>query len=1197
MSSFPSPSVPLKSSLREVTAVIVMAPAERGDDGIDREETLRSVLTQEALPQLILVVETSLDAGVGTERVRDITDLVLPHDTGDEDAARPTVLRVVASGAQRFGAAAQEALTHVPQALNARWVWLLHDDMVARPDALEHLMELGDSSRTIGIVGPKQVRYRHPEQLLELGIDAMPNGRRVFVIEPDEIDQGQHDQRVEVLAVGTAGMLVRTQVWREVEGLDPALGAFGGGLEFGRRTWRSGSRVVVAPAAVVEHAQASYGHDTDGRTSFGARRAAQLYNWALALPQWQLWLLFLWLPFWSVARSLARLFSRHPALAFGEIGAYLRFIYMLPALRRGRSRLRRVARVPRSALTPLEATSSQISRARRANRKISARGSDPVVAIDQAAVGALHRHRLRSIGAFAALVVVAAIVSASVWFPYRSGVQGGSWGGLPADWTTLMAQAWSGWQVSGDGLPGPASPLLLPLSLVSAPFALVGISPLVFADLLLYVMLPVAAMEGWALASSFTRSTVVRLASGALWATSGVVLLTAMRGELASLVLLYALPPVIIGLVHGLRPPVVLLARGVGSVVAVPPRNTVAWLGVAGLAAAATVCAAPIMIVIAPIAAFLIGQERRAWGRTPHEIEVKPPRRATRIAAILAVGVPGLVMILPTLVQQVRVGTVSDFWIWLAAPSLGSVSVRAGAGIPASVPLSSWTATLAEAAVDGLVHPWLLVAAAVSGAVLILWALACAVRATIHTSPGGALTLGSWLFGMLAMGGALVQALALPGDGMVSAAFFAAAASAMVVCIGSAYPNYSLTAQTLGAVRDRRGRWSRGLPAGLGMASATAAVGLLVLGPIGFLGVTSPPASGASSTSDPLSLDVVEPLPDETAPAARDAVFPPERSATFVGPAPATSVPVIAQQAQTGPRAARLLSVRMDSGTVEAYLLRGPDLQEADLRTAPLASVEALGMAEMARGQLRRTVALLTAQPSSLVAQMLAEHAIDIVMVSSQSEDFVALQGVLDSTVGLERIGNVEGSMLWRVRPQEQVPARVTVYASDTTVSGWVPSGSVQVDADITPETEGTLVLAEAADPGWHASLNGRQLESASAPDGGWRQAFELPAGGGHLQVVYSAPYLWWWWIATGLILVLVALMAIPRRVGFRKFVPIADDEPDRLVPATAVVGEEDLESRAGGSTELSADYGDDGEPGPVASEPSDFRLESGNGD
>ena len=60
-------------------------------------------------------------------------------------------------------------------------------------------------------------------------------GRRMTGDEPGEVDQGQHDGREDVLAVGLAGALVRRDVWDELGGTAPGLGPFGDGLDLSRR--------------------------------------------------------------------------------------------------------------------------------------------------------------------------------------------------------------------------------------------------------------------------------------------------------------------------------------------------------------------------------------------------------------------------------------------------------------------------------------------------------------------------------------------------------------------------------------------------------------------------------------------------------------------------------------------------------------------------------------------------------------------------------------------------------------------------------------------------------------------------------------------------------------------------------------------------------------------------------------------------
>ena len=82
-------------------------------------------------------------------------------------------------------------------------------------------------------------------------------GHRHTGLERREVDQGQHDGVRDVLAVGSAGMLVRRDVWDELGGYDPRLPLFRDDLDFGWRANLAGHRVEVVTDAVVHHAQAA----------------------------------------------------------------------------------------------------------------------------------------------------------------------------------------------------------------------------------------------------------------------------------------------------------------------------------------------------------------------------------------------------------------------------------------------------------------------------------------------------------------------------------------------------------------------------------------------------------------------------------------------------------------------------------------------------------------------------------------------------------------------------------------------------------------------------------------------------------------------------------------------------------------------------------------------------------------------------
>jgi GT2 family glycosyltransferase len=92
-------------------------------------------------------------------------------------------------------------------------------------------------------------------------------------------------------------------------------------------------------------------------------------------------------------------------------------------------------------------------------------------------------------------------------------------------------------------------------------------------------------------------------------------------------------------------------------------------------------------------------------------------------------------------------------------------------------------------------------------------------------------------------------------------------------------------------------------------------------------------------------------------------------------------------------------------------------------------------------------------------------------------------------------------------------------------------SATLEQDAEV-----GTLIIAVPADDAWQATLNGTQL--ASVPDAMGRQAFTVPAGGGHLDVRFDdGRYRMWWWaaaIACGLALIASAPIHERRIIGAR---------------------------------------------------------------
>src|SRR4029079_5947982 len=86
------------------------------------------------------------------------------------------------------------------------------------PDALEQLLAGAGRSRSAAALGPKLKDLVERRLVRGAGITPDRAGRRLTGVEPGEIDQGQHDGNRAVLAVSSAGMLVRRDVWNPLGG-------------------------------------------------------------------------------------------------------------------------------------------------------------------------------------------------------------------------------------------------------------------------------------------------------------------------------------------------------------------------------------------------------------------------------------------------------------------------------------------------------------------------------------------------------------------------------------------------------------------------------------------------------------------------------------------------------------------------------------------------------------------------------------------------------------------------------------------------------------------------------------------------------------------------------------------------------------------------------------------------------------------
>ena len=265
-----------------------------------------------------------------TSQTRPI-DLITAVDTGSQDSSTkllksariPFISADVETG---FGQAISLAVNKLPKSVDHEWIWLIHDDCAPAPTALAELLAAIDDRPQVVMVGPKLLGWHDRTHLLEAGVSIAGNGARWTGLEPLEYDQGQHDGNHDVLAVSTAGALIRRDVFEELGGLDPNLTLFRDDVDFGWRARAAGHSVMAATGAVAFHAQASANErrivEVDGaflhRPLLLDRR-----NAAYVLLSNSSWWILPWLVIQilgsAIARAIGYLIAKLPGYAADEI--------------------------------------------------------------------------------------------------------------------------------------------------------------------------------------------------------------------------------------------------------------------------------------------------------------------------------------------------------------------------------------------------------------------------------------------------------------------------------------------------------------------------------------------------------------------------------------------------------------------------------------------------------------------------------------------------------------------------------------------------------------------------------------------------------------------------------------------------------------------------------------------------------------
>jgi GT2 family glycosyltransferase len=859
-----------------------------------------------------------------------------------------------------FGAAVARALQHPAARVPvpgpdppAEWVWLLHDDCEPAADALEQLLRAAARSASAAVLGPKLRDLADRRVLREAGITTDRAGRRLTGIEPGEVDQGQHDGNRAVLAVGSAGMLVRRDVWERLGGFDGNLPLFRDDIDFCWRARAAGYDVRVVTDAVVYHRelsarQARRVSAAGGHPRLLDRRAA-LYVFAANLPFGPMLRVVGGCIAGSLLRAAFFLLTKQQRMAWAHLGAVawlLRHPVLLWRARRRRAAGRAQAYAVLRDRLPRGRTVARLAEA--AAGALSRGPGDTGGGLHQAAADdtgddlplpvadSVTRRVLTSPAVLlvAGLTLVALVAERSLAGAVLagSGTLGGgtlvpAWGGASDLWREYLA----GYHGAGLGSAASAPPYL---AVVAAVAAVLGGKPWLAVDVLLLGCVPAAGLSAFLAARRVTSVLPARIWLAAGYALLPVAMGAVAAGRIGTAVAFVLLPPI---------------GAAIGRIVAGPPpgcpsrftARQAAWAAALLIAVAAAFVPLIWLMAVAGAAAALAAS--RWLGR------------ATVINAAIAAAVPAALLVPWTFhllaSPSAFLGEAGLAWPGLAAAALRPASVLllspGGPGLPpawvtAGLALPAFCALLARRRTALVYTGW--------GIALCGLALTLAVSRATVTPPQGGTAVSAWP--------GIATAVAAAGLLLAAAPLVEAAAVARPARAGGP-PG----ARHHGGNRGGDAGGPRGVAApGLALLAAAASAPLLAAGYWLAYGVRGP----VSAAGPPL-------------------------------------LPPFVAAASSGPDRSRTLVLRPEDGVLTYAVLRDAD---------PLLGEPELPQAAAATRALDGAVAWLAAAGGG-AGQALGGFGIGYVLLPAPVDQALARR--LDGDAGLVPLVTAPGYDLWRV--------------------------------------------------------------------------------------------------------------------------------------------------------------------------------------
>ncbi len=629
---------------KQVTAILVVH-----DESVLALRALAAIQSQTVSPDRLVVIDTS----------KIPTDFPVPT--------------LSLSASAKLGQIVATAVSDLEKAAE-HWYWLVHDDSEPRPDALAELLAAVATSEKIAQVGSMQLSAKNPRVISQLGLTLSPFGELISPIS-GQLDQSQHDQVSDSLAVSTSTMLVRSDVYELVGGFDDRAPAMAADIDLSMRIRRHGFRVVVAPRAKVVHAALSLaGKRSNGWLQGSPKTAMRKAVMHLHLVHDSLPLALLYwlvLPLLTAYRVLWRLTQKRPGQIWPELRAGFWGTFTLP------KRLASRAQTGSSSvrvLQPLRASWSVVSAHKRADLEAE-ESANSLAAFERGDHEALTEERAKKFSQSAGwLFVFLLLITTWRLFPMSVALQGGSALPVSQNWLELFARAGASWQPIGQGFFGPSDPFnWVLLTLGSLTFW----SPNLSLVLLLWIAPALAFITAWKALSLLSAKAWQRNLGALTYSLLPAFGLAINSGEYPAVIATITLPWLVYSIAR---------AAGIGRRgTARSDARTWSWIGLSGVLLAIIGASSPTLGILALVGLALAAFTKiRRFG---YLFWIPLPLAAIylplAVYQIFVIGNPLSLLAEPTLgiaKSATALATIADFSLWTSW-SLVIITVLAAASL------------------------------------------------------------------------------------------------------------------------------------------------------------------------------------------------------------------------------------------------------------------------------------------------------------------------------------------------------------------------------------------------------------------------------------------------------------------------------------------------------------------------------------